>query len=261
MRPAALLFALSFGALAQTGHVKWTLEFSPAAAKPGSDIVGKLTAHIDPGWHLYSLSTPPPPIATTIQLADSAALEGMRVLQPKPIRKHDPNFDADTETFEGSPVFYLKLHVRKEAAAGAVDVTARPRYQVCSDTSCIPPKQFDIVGKFSVDPAATGMAEAIPGGYSEAKVGKAPSATDTDQSLGGFLAIAFGFGLAAIFTPCVFPMIPITMSFFLNQENATRRQTLTQAGLFCLGIIVLFAGMGLLTTWILGAVWRGATGK
>ncbi len=253
MRLFALLLAASLSCLAQTGHVKWSLEISPAAAKPGSEVVGKLTARIDPGWHLYSLSTPPPPIATTVQLADNPALEGMRVLQPKPIRKHDPNFDADTETFEGSPVFYLKMRVRKEAAAGAVDVTAKPRYQVCSDSSCIPPKQFDILGKFTVDPAASGSAEAIPAEYSEPKLPSAPSTgTSSDQSLGGFLLIAFGFGLAAIFTPCVFPMIPITMSFFLNQENTTRRQTLTQAGLFCLGIVVLFAGMGLLTTWILG---------
>ena len=247
----AFLFTASVACWGQTGHVKWALEFSPAAAKPGSEVVGKLTARIDPGWHLYSLSTPPPPIATTIQIAGSPVLEGMRVLQPKPIRKHDPNFDADTETFEGSPIFYLKLKVRKDAPSGSADITARPRYQVCSATSCIPPKQFDVAGKITVDPAATATAEAIPSGYAEAKVQSGAKSTG-DESLAGFLLIAFGFGLAAIFTPCVFPMIPITMSFFLNQENATRRQTLTQATLFCLGIVVLFAGMGLLTTWALG---------
>ena len=253
MRLIAFLLAASFSCAAQTGHVKWTLEFAQAA-KPGADVVGKLTANIDPGWHLYSLSTPPPPIATTISVAslsvaDHPNFESLHVFQPKPIRKHDPNFDADTETFEGSPVFYLKISVGKNASAGKAGVNAWARYQVCSDVSCIPPKKQMIAGEFTVDPAATGSAEAIPAGYSEPK---APSTGAGDQSLGGFLLIAFGFGLAAIFTPCVFPMIPITMSFFLNQENATRRQTLTQASLFCLGIVVLFAGMGLLTTWILG---------
>ena len=93
----------------------------------------------------------------------------------------------------------------------------------------------------------------IPSGFSEPKQSAVSSAGSTDGgSLLGFLAVAFGFGLAAIFTPCVFPMIPITMSFFLNQENATRRQSVAQAGLFCLGIVVLFTGLGLLTTSLLG---------
>jgi len=65
------------------------------------------------------------------------------------------------------------------------------------------------------------------------------------------LALAFGAGLLAIFTPCVFPMIPITMSFFLNKASATRRETVFQAAVFCLGIIVLFSGIGLLTTTLL----------
>jgi thiol:disulfide interchange protein DsbD len=64
--------------------------------------------------------------------------------------------------------------------------------------------------------------------------------------------LAFGAGLLAIFTPCVFPMIPITMSFFLNKPSATRRDGVFQAAVFCLGIIVLFSGIGLLTTTLLG---------
>ena len=64
--------------------------------------------------------------------------------------------------------------------------------------------------------------------------------------------MAFGFGLAAIFTPCVFPMIPITMSFFLNQQTGSRRDSVVQAAVFCIGIIVLFTALGALTTAVLG---------
>ena len=69
----------------------------------------------------------------------------------------------------------------------------------------------------------------------------------TNRTLASFLLVAFGFGLAAIFTPCVFPMIPITLSFFLNKPGAVR-----QAILFCLGIVVMFTGLGLLVTAALG---------
>ncbi len=236
----------------QTSHVNWTLEFSPAAAKPGTNVTAKLTAKIDPGWHLYSISTPPPPIPTTISLAANPVFTVQRVLQGKPIRKHDPNFDADTETFEGEAIFYLALKVQPGAPAGDTQITAQPRYQVCSATSCIPPRTKQVLASFRIDPAATATAAAIPSGFSEAKPASGSASSEADRTIWGFLAIAFGFGLASIFTPCVFPMIPITMSFFLNQENATRRQTLTQAGLFCSGIVVLFAGLGLLTTSLLG---------
>ena len=63
--------------------------------------------------------------------------------------------------------------------------------------------------------------------------------------------MAFGFGLAAIFTPCVFPMIPITMSFFLNRPGGGRG-AVAQASVFCLGIIVLFSLLGLAATAALG---------
>jgi thiol:disulfide interchange protein DsbD len=248
-----VLFAASAGLFAQgSNHVNWSLEVTPASAPPGAKVLARLRAKIDPGWHLYSLSTPPPPVATTIQLAPNSAVSIVRVLQPAPILKFDPNFNAKTETYEGEPVFLVELAVRKDAPSGTVAITLTPRYQTCSDTSCIPPKTIEVQGSLAVDAAAKAGAAAIPAGYSEPKAAsKAPAGTD-DGSLAGFLAIAFGFGLASIFTPCVFPMIPITMSFFLNQENASRRQTVTQAGIFCLGIVVLFTGFGLVTTALLG---------
>lgn len=67
-----------------------------------------------------------------------------------------------------------------------------------------------------------------------------------------FMLVAFGFGLAAIFTPCVFPMIPITVSYFLNRPAGARARSIADAVLFCLGIVVLFSVLGLVTTAILG---------
>src|SRR5262249_38484592 len=78
------------------------------------------------------------------------------------------------------------------------------------------------------------------------------SAPRQQESIGGFLLLALSSGLLAIFTPCVFPMIPITMSFFLNKESANRTDAVFQASLFCLGIIALFSAIGLITTSVLG---------
>ncbi|HBY62709.1 MAG TPA: thiol:disulfide interchange protein, partial [Solibacterales bacterium] len=70
--------------------------------------------------------------------------------------------------------------------------------------------------------------EAIPSKAPAKSTAPAPAAP-AKQPLGTFLLVAFGAGLAAIFTPCVFPMIPITMSFFLKKESTTRAASIVQA--------------------------------
>ena len=80
------------------------------------------------------------------------------------------------------------------------------------------------------------------------------------QGWAAFLLLAFGFGLASIFTPCVFPMIPITMSYFLNRQSGGRRDGVVQAVVFCLGIVVLVQRPGPAGHRRPGAVRGGAAG-
>jgi thiol:disulfide interchange protein DsbD len=233
---SVLLFCLVVPAFAQSekfNHVQWSMSFD----SPG---LAKLTAQIDPGWHMYSFTTPPGPIPTTIKLVDSPGVKSFTVFEPPPIRKYDENFSADTETYEGTQVFYARI----EAAPGPLTVTFEPRYQTCSGSSCIPPRTRRISASTTF---TAGAAAAVPAGYIEAKPGAASPAAPQTSDLGAFLALAFGVGLAAIFTPCVFPMIPITMSYFVGQRGG-----LSQAVTFCLGIVVLFTGMGLVATLALG---------
>jgi thiol:disulfide interchange protein DsbD len=217
---------------------------------------------MEPGWHLYSLTTPRPPIATTITLADNASVSGLHVFQPKPQRKLDPNFGSETETFTGHTVFYLRFAVDPKAATGPMEVTAQVRYQACDEKQCLPPVRRTAASTLTVDPsAAAEQAVSMPAGYVEFTGSSAPSSAvpalppppqAPQRSIGGFVPVAFGFGLAAIFTPCVFPMIPITMSYFLKREAVSRRESILQAGVFAAGIVVLFCAMGLAVTALLG---------
>jgi thiol:disulfide interchange protein len=247
----ALMAVCSLWAQRDSNRVEWTFDVSPSPAAPGTEVLGKLTGAIESGWHLYSITTPPGPIPTTIRLADNPAVESMIVYQPTPERKFDPNFNADTETYTGKVTFLLKIRLAK-AASGHVDLVARPRYQVCSSTQCIPPVTKEVPAKFSITGGTSTSALVIPSGYAEAWPGRAAAAKEPDTSLLAFLGVAFGFGLASIFTPCVFPMIPITMSFFLNKQGASRAAIVTQAAIFCVGIVVLFTALGLIVTSILG---------
>ena len=74
------------------------------------------------------------------------------------------------------------------------------------------------------------------------------------SGFGFFLLTTFAAGLAAIFTPCVFPMIPFTVSYFINRNSASKRDGIVQAIVFCVGVIVFFTGLGLITKAIAGPI-------
>lgn len=255
-----LAFVVAFTAFAQD-QVKWDLSLEPATGAPGSKVLARMTGHIDPGWHIYSMSTASA-IPTTLQLTPSPVVESYRVLQPKPKRALDPTADAETETYDREVTFLVELQLKKDAVKGPADLTVTARYQTCNDQKCIPPVRRAANATLTVDPGATATAVSIPSGYAEPSVpkpGTVSSAGAADQGWWAFLLVAFGFGLATIFTPCVFPMIPITVSYFLNQQGGTegaaapkKSNAVSQAVVFCLGIIVLFSGLGLATTAIMG---------
>jgi thiol:disulfide interchange protein len=258
MKPVIVgLFFLASGLFAQIvqgdQHVTWKVSVEPLAAPPGSKVLVRMAGHIDNDWHLYSMSTPAA-IPTRFQLAPSPAVAKVRPLQPQPKRAFDANFNSDTETYEGDVAFLLELELKKDAPAGPSELSFSARYETCNDKSCVPSK-WTGAATLTVDPAAAPAALVIPAGYSEPQAPVAESSSTPAapaEGLLAFLAVAFGFGLASIFTPCVFPMIPITMSYFLNRPSGGRRESIVQALVFCLGIIVLFSGLGLATTAILG---------
>ena len=270
-----VLLALSLLGLAgaKEDPVQWTL--APVSGHgqiaPGSAIYLELKATIEPGWHLYSPTTPQGgPIITKLGLAPNPAFTTYKVYRPEPVRKLDPNFGVDTETYTGTVTFLMEA-ASSPSAAGSASFEATARYQACSDTKCLNP-----VKKTAATPVVfvTGAAQAsfqVPAGYSlvpAAANAVAPSSAPSTQqqrpvssgpvareeSSWTFLLTAFAFGLAALFTPCVFPMIPITVSFFLNQGGGdqSKRSGLMQALVFCLGIIVLFTCLGFLITAIAG---------
>jgi len=247
-----ILFALGSVAHAAEDPVQWSLVPEQSVVAPGSTIQAKLTATLQPGWHLYSPTTPKGgPIPTSLALATSPSVGGVRIYEPKPDRRFDTNFQLDTETYEKEVVFVLAVQINKDAPTGALDLTAQVRYQSCNDKECLPPKRKTASAAITVDASAPVSAAAIPAGYQEVPQPCAkPPAPAPASSVGtpltlSFLLVAFAFGLAAIFTPCVFPMIPITVSFFLNQQSGKRSQGVMHAVVYSAGIVVLFTVLGI----------------
>lgn len=264
-----LLFLTAWTAFAQAPPAKkqvvhWTLQFDPPRAAPGGMFRAKLIAKIDQGWHMYSLTTPKGGgLPTIVKFADNPVLGEVRIFQPKPEPKFDPNFGVNTERYEGETTFYAEGAIKPDSPAGAAEISAQIRYSACTDKECLPPRRVTASSTLEIAPDASTNLPALPANFAEAKVTTTSSPTPPaneaskpagtqNQGFGTFLLLAFGAGLAAIFTPCVFPMIPITLSYFLRGEQTTRAQSIRQAGTFCLGIILLFTLLGIVLTAALG---------
>ena len=235
--------------------VQWSMTSTAEVAKPGSTVPLHLTAKIDPGWHLYSLTIPKDLYPTKLTLVDNPALESYTVYQPQPVRAMDPNLKEVVETYTNQAEFWIPATLKKDAT-GPVEVTAQVRYRACDDKQCLNPKTKTAAFKLTATASAPDIEEfKAPAGYIEVKPGAPPverisesvPAGSSQQGLAAFALTAFGFGLAAVFTPCVFPMIPITVSFFLNQRGG-----IVQAVVFSLGIVVLFCALGLGVTAAVG---------
>jgi thiol:disulfide interchange protein len=252
--------------------VQWTLAFDSKSAAPGSHVLAKLTGTIENGWHVYSMTTPPGgPNPTTAKIAGNPAVASYRIYQAKPERKLDPSFGIDTETFAGQYVLLFDIELANSAIAGPAPIAANVRYQSCNDRICLPPKKKSAEAPLTIDPAAQSSALAIPSGYTlvpTAVTGAgqsssvptasqtapiAPSAPASSGGLGLFLIAAFAAGIAAIFTPCVFPMIPFTVSYFLNRQTGAKKDGVFQALAFCLGIIFFFTAIGALVKLAVGS--------
>lgn len=248
-RIAVLLMAAAAVASAALNPVSWTLSSDVSKAAPGSTIALRLTAKIDDGWHIYSVTTPPPTIPLKVSIADGSA----HVFQPAPEKKYDDALAANAEFYEKEATFVIPYEVKKDAAAGPLEIAAQVRFAVCDSRRCLPPKTKEASFTLTVDPSSAASTFAVPAGYIDtaATTAAAPAAPKPAKAqsdgMGVFLLTAFGLGLAAIFTPCVFPMIPITVSFFLNDRGGIR-----QAIVFSLGIIVLFCALGLGVTAAVG---------
>ena len=261
-RIAVLVVCCAAVAPAQTrlDPVQWSMTSAAEVAKAGATVPLRLTAKIEPGWHLYSLTIPKNLLPTKITLTDNPAVDSYTVYQPAGVRAMDPNFKEIVETYTNQAEFWIPATLKKDAA-GPVELTAQVRYRACDDKQCLNPKTKTASFKLTAAAFAPAIEEfTAPAGYIQVKAGaasdvsaaisqppKAPPASQ--QGLAAFALTAFGFGLAAMFTPCVFPMIPITVSFFLNQRGG-----IVQALVFSLGIVVLFCALGLGVTALAGPV-------
>ncbi len=285
-KTSLLLLLISASVYAQIlTPTKWTWQVSDNAIKVGDeiDLIFKVT--IDKDWYIYAneFDADCGPMHTTVTLNPDAGFKVIGTLKAiKPTAKHDEIFDCDVKIFKNTAEFRQKIKVLSAnlKLSGVYDG------QVCTEVEgkCIP---FD--GEFSfADISVTGGGKvkevkevkkeepqpeivpvtkdttqlktpSPPGGGQGGEV-RGPTLDKTilegestfgNDSFWTLLVLAFIAGLTSLITPCVFPMIPMTVTFFLK-DTQTKREGIKKAIIFGLSIIVLYSSAGTLFAIILG---------
>ncbi|MBN2727886.1 MAG: thioredoxin family protein [Bacteroidales bacterium] len=256
------VFVLALSGMVQAqmlNPVKWTVSVQKISETEANIVC---TATMDPGWHLYSQYVGeggPLPTVLTFEPNSSYKLLGKPYEYPKAHVEYDQTFEMDVGSWAGSASFTQRIKLLKSEK---FTITGIIEYMTCNEGSCIP-LDYDL--SVNVDGTQYSLEESGDESPDSIAVDSIPIDTitpdtagtnattnlgdDTDEndlansSLWSIFIIAFLSGLIAIFTPCVLPMVPMTVTFFLKgSENKSKGRR--QAFFFGFSIIVIFTVIG-----------------
>ena len=231
------------------------------------------SASIAKGWHVYSTDLPSDgPIKATFNIEEQKGVELVGDLTPQtaPIEAFDPTFNMKLKYHEKDVVFTQNFKITEPQYL----IKGYLEYGACNDQTCLPPTEvpFNYTGeapKASTQPVAEKVEEPIPPVVNEETVVPLDTNTDywqpviqelqqfgneqdpTDRSWIYIFFAGFLGGLIALFTPCVWPIIPMTVSFFLKRAN-DKRKGLRDACIYGASIIVIYVTLGILITLLFG---------
>lgn len=241
---------------------------APRTVKAGEVFEITVKTTIEGEWHLYSINNDPDagPYPTQFSSKNNQLAVAGEVKESEPSIEFDPNFETELGWHTSEATFTIPLAFR-ESAGGSSMIDLEVLYQVCDDKSCLPPKRKSITSAITV----SGVAGQPYDGFEEQGTASPESgrgdtegginSTDAQSAGGGFAGsgilsfiwIAITAGFAALLTPCVFPMVPLTVSFFSKQTEGENRRAVGQALLFGFMIVATFTVLGALLAALIGA--------
>lgn len=235
--------------------IQWDINLYEGAENGEIEIV--YHASLDTCWHIYSqfLSTDDGPIATAFYTDTNEVIEGVK--ECTPLVEYDPNFMMDLKFFDEEVYWNATL---KLADLSSTDtLSGSLLYMVCNAIMCLPPT--DIYYKIALSDAkpASAKPELCPpskhlckeGSHGDYEDDSESDAKKDNEGLIWIFLMGFGLGLAALFTPCVFPLIPMTVSFF-TKTSKTKADGIKNALIYGFFIIFIYTALGLSLTAIFG---------
>ena len=238
---------LTIGCLfAQTNPVTMSVESTPKVrAGEVAEIV--ISMNMDDEWHIYSIfktSVGAGPLSTEVSVGGNAVGMVAPVIEPEPIYAFDPGFETDTYYHEGNTQFTVPVKLKRNLQPGTYKIAVDVFYMVCNARLCYPPVTKTDTVVVEIEP---GLPRADK--LSFAVVTSSPNDGDPigkANSLLGIFLLAVGGAILSWVMPCVYPMIPIIISFFgkMSEEKHIGKNTI--ASFYGLGIAGTFVLIGIL---------------
>ncbi len=259
----AMIACCNMGFAQIVDPIKWETQLK-MVSDTEAEIV--FNATVDAGWHLYSTDIPdggPTPASITLNTTEGVELIGGLTATGEITREFDSMFEMELAYFVEKGSFVQRIAI---ANPEQYHVAGYLEYAACNDQNCLPPTEvaFDYSAG-AATAATTDKAETVaPEKEGDTLVNPlwAPVIDElttvveeesaTEQSLWYILLAGFVGGLVALFTPCVWPIIPMTVSFFLKRSQ-DKKKGIRDAITYGISIIVIYVALGLIITLLFGA--------
>ena len=238
---------LTIGCLfAQTNPVTMSVGSTPKVrAGEVAEIV--ISMNMDDEWHIYSIyktSAVAGPLPTEVSVGGNAVGMVAPVIEPEPIHAFDPGFETDTYYHKGNTQFTVPVKLKRNLQPGTYKIAVDVFYMVCNARLCYPPITKTDTVVVEIEPGSpradkSSFAVATSSTNDSGPLGKA-------NSLFGIFLLAVGGAILSWVMPCVYPMIPIIISFFgkMSEEKHIGKNTI--ASFYGLGISGTFVLIGIL---------------
>ncbi|WP_020402374.1 protein-disulfide reductase DsbD family protein [Gracilimonas tropica] len=237
--------------------VKFSLSEAPDSVLAGEVFEVKVQASIEGNWHLYSILNDEDagPFPTEFSAKSSNFVIAGDVRESEADVEFDPNFEAELGWHSSFAEFTIPVAI-KTSESGKQDLDIEVFYQVCDDKVCLPPTTKSIIAGVTVTGVSANPVEAVLGSSSSdgeevsGELAEIKESSMGGEGIFGFLWIAILAGFAALLTPCVFPMIPLTVSYFSKSEE--HGKGVGKAFLFGIAIVATFTVLGILLAAVFG---------
>ena len=209
-----------------------------------------VNAELDFTWRIYAVyDVPEGPSSTKFIIESDIVNKSGRVIEPEPIEKFDEGFGNITKYHEGTPQFSIPFELKDDLPNGTYNVDVIIDYQVCNNSLCYPPNQITKTATFDIKSGPI-RSDFV---FENFDFDKDSILAIADNNISSFLVLAMSMGFLALLTPCVFPMIPITISFFMHRSENTNSSPVKSATVYMLGIVLTFTFLGMMLAILLGA--------
>jgi thioredoxin:protein disulfide reductase len=258
---------ISSAQLAQFGQqvniVKIALINSQDKVHPDSKLKIALKADIEEGWHINSNKPNDEYLIKSDVISKNEKFPLAKIVFPEARNETLSFSDKPVSVFEGNIVIGLLINIDKSLSAGNYKIPVQLKYQACNNQSCMPPTSITDTIQISVVDSSTVINQINKDEFkhldlSEASVYSSNSGNkiaSTLESSGLFLSLLFMFigGLALNLTPCVYPLIPITVGYFGGQSEGSTGKLFLLGILYVLGMALTYSVIGVVTS-LSGAV-------